>query len=333
MQRAEYTEVVHNQPQTLRTSIAAARESLAAAELPPWRAGQLLATIGMGASTCASDFLVHEARLRGRTVLNWPASEWPAAPTAAELFVAVSESGRSPEPIEALRHCSGHRVAVTNVPGSPICEVVETVVSLGNVVDAGVYVSGYTGTVAALALLGEALGLDGVADGVDAVPDLVAEQLPRIEAAVDDYLASTFSGGVPAAIDCVGAGSSIAAAGETALMLREASKLPGSVFQTDQYLHGPAEVAASNRLVVVFGGGRAGDLVGRLQADGLPVLAVARGAAGGISLPEAGPVGTAILEIVVGQALVGRLATLGGFVPGVFRFEFGGTKLPEAASA
>jgi fructoselysine-6-P-deglycase FrlB-like protein len=329
MQRAEFWDVVRHQPETLRASIAAARTSLAASTLPQWEPGQVLATVAMGASTFAAEVLVHEARLRGRTVLNWPASEWPQVSPAADLFVAVSESGRSPEPIEALRRCEGHRIAITNVPGSPICEVVETVVSLGDVTDAGVYVSGYTGTLAALALLGEALGLDGIADGLDAVPDLVAEQLPVIEAAVDAYLASHWADALPEAIDCVGAGSSIAAAGETALMFREASKLPGSVFQTDQYLHGPAEVAAPNRLVVVFGGGRAGDLVATLRESGLPVLQIGTGT-GDIALPETGPAGTAILEVLVGQVLSGRLAARGGFTPGVFRFEFSGTKLPEA---
>lgn len=329
MQRADYWGVVRNQPESLRTAIAAARESLAGAELPHWD-GQVLATIGMGASTFAAELLVHEARRRGRTVLNWPASEWPDDQGAAELFVAVSESGRSPEPIEALRRCAGHRVAITNVPGSPICEVAETVVSLGDVTDARVYVSGYTGTLAALALLGDALGLDGLADGLDAVPGLVAEQLPLIEAAVDAYLAAGFAAVVPDAVDCVGAGSSLAAAGETALMLREASKLPGSVFQTDQYLHGPAEIAAPNRLVMVFGGGRAGDLVTKLRSAGLPVLQVGSADGADIALPEAGPAGTAILEILVGQVLAGRLAVRGGFTPGEFRFEFTGTKLPEA---
>lgn len=329
MQRTEFWDVVRNQPETLRVSIAAARASVAASAIPTWEPGRPLATIAMGASTFAAELLVHEARRHGRTVVNWPAAEWPDAPVAAGLFVAISESGRSPEPIEALRRCEGHRLAITNVPGSPICAVAETVVSLGDVNDAGVYVSGYTGTLAALAVVGEALGLEGTADGLDDVPDLVAEQLPLIEAAVDAYLASHWADTLPEAIDCVGAGASLAAAGETALMFREASKLPGSVFQTDQYLHGPAEVAAANRLVVVFGRGRAGDLVGKLQEAGLPVLHICTGA-GDIALPETGPAGTAILEVLVGQVLSGRLAARGGFTPGVFRFEFGGTKLPEA---
>jgi fructoselysine-6-P-deglycase FrlB-like protein len=330
MQRAEYWTVVRNQPETLRQAIAAARQSLDRAALPHWENRQLLAVIGMGASTFAADFLVHEARQRGRTVLNWPAAEWPDDQGTATLFVAISESGRSPEPIEALRRCTGLRIAITNVPGSPICQVADSVVSLGDITDAGVYVSGYTGTLVALALLGEALGLDGLANGLDAVPDLVEAQLPTIEAAVDAYLAASFPDAVPDAVDCVGAGSSLAAAGETALMLREASKLPGAVFQTDQYLHGPAEAAASNRLTTVFGGGRAGDLVATLRSVGTPVLRVASAPDAEVALPGAGPVGTAVLEAVVGQVLAGRLAVRGGFTPGEFRFEFVGTKLPEA---
>jgi glucosamine--fructose-6-phosphate aminotransferase (isomerizing) len=330
MQRAEYWGIVRNQPGTLRTAIAAVHESLAGADLPRWERGRVLATIGMGASTFASDFLVHEARLRGRTVVNWPAAEWPDVPVPADLFVAVSESGRSPETIEALRRCEGNRIAITNVPGSPICEVAETVVDLGDIADAGVYVSGYTATLAALALLGEALGLDGLAAGLGEVPDLVARTLPGIEVAIDAYLAENFAEAVPSAVDCVGTGGSLAAAGETALMLREASKLPGSVFQTDQYLHGPAEAAAPSRLVVTFGGGRVDDLVARLRPEGLAVLQVGPSADAGVPLPEAGPVATAILEGIVGQVLAGRLAVRGGFTPGEFRFEFAGTKLPEA---
>lgn len=330
MQKADYWGVVRNQPETLRTAIAAVRESLAAATLPRWQRAGVLAAIAMGASTFAADFLVHEARLRGRTVVNWPAAEWPGVPVPAEAFVAVSESGRSPEPIEALRRCAGNRIAITNVPGSPICEVAETVIDLGNIADAGVYVSGYTATIAALALLGEALGLDGLAAGLDDAPALVARELSGIEAAVDHYLAENFVAAVPSAVDCVGTGGSLAAAGETALMLREASKLPGSVFQTDQYLHGPAEAAAPDRLVVTFGGGRAGDLATTLRPEGLPVLQVGPGADAGVPLPDGGPAATAILEAVVGQVLAGRLAVRGGHTLGEFRFEFSGTKLPES---
>lgn len=332
MERADYWATVRRQDVTLAETAAAVRAALAGAQLPSWGAGELLDVVAMGASTMAAEFLVHEARRRNRVVLNWSAADWRELPSLpGALAIGISESGRSPETIDALARFRGHRIVVTNVAGSPVTEVADTVVPLGGVADAGVYVSGYTSTLAALALIGEALGLDCLAAGVDDVPALVRGWLPVAVAGVDGFLAAHYATASPASVECVGAGASFASAAETALLMREAGRTPSAAFQTDQYLHGPAEAVPGGFCGVVFGDGRADELVGVMVESGLPVLHVSTSpvsGANGLALPEASPLATSVLEVVVGQVLAGRLGDRGGHELGTFRHQFAGTKLP-----
>ncbi len=331
MDRADYWTTVQRQDESLAVTIATARAALAAAELPQWLPGEPLAVVAMGASTVAAEFLVHEARSRGRVVLNWSAADWREAPALLPtLAIGISESGRSPETIDALESC-GHRIVVTNVGGSPVTEVADTVVPLGEVADAGVYVSGYTSTLAALAVIGERLGLAGLADGLDTAPALMRSWLPVATAGVDEFLAAHCPEGSVAMLDCVGAGRSFAAAAETALLLREAGRTPSASFPTDQYLHGPAESMPGDFCAVVFGNGRADELVTRMVEIGLPVLHVSpRPVTGatGVAMPSTTPVVASILEVVVGQVLAGRLGDRRGHEIGTFRHDFADTKLP-----
>jgi len=332
MDRADYWATVRRQDESLAHTITAARAALGAGELPTWQPGEPLAVVAMGASTMAAEFLVHEARRCGRVVLNWSAADWREAPgSLPSLAIGISESGRSPETIDALDHCPGHRIVVTNVAGSPVTVVADTVVPLGEVADAGVYVSGYTSTLAALALIGERLGLAGIAAGLDDAPALVRSWLPIATSAVDEFLAAHCPEGSVAMLDCVGSGTSFAAAAETALLLREAGRTPSAFFPTDQYLHGPAESMPGDFCAVVFGNGRADELVARMVEVGLPVLHVApRPVAGaiGVTVSSASPIVSSILEVVVGQVLAGRLGDRRGHDIGTFRHDFAGTKVP-----
>lgn len=336
MGRTEYWTAVEQQPDTLRRTIDAVRTALADADLPVWEPGELLGVIAMGASTTAAELLVHEARLRGRVALNWPAADWQPVPSAlAAIAIGISESGRSPETIGGLARCGGHRFAITNHPEAPVAERAETVVPLGGIADAGVYVTGYTSTLAALGLVGEALGLAGLAQGLDDAPALVRDWLPEVLDGVDRFLDARYPEALPAAVDCVGAGASYAAAGETALLLREAARTPSAGHQTDQYLHGPAEALPGDLAAIVFGGDRADELVARMVTLGTPVIHVsAAPVAGtlGLRTPAASPVVTGVLEVVVGQVLAGRLGDRRGHELGTFQHEFAGTKLPESAS-
>ncbi|RMB60213.1 SIS domain-containing protein [Tessaracoccus antarcticus] len=337
MDRADYWNTLRDQPQSLAGTTTAVKQALAGAALPPWRAGEVLAVFAMGASTWAAEFLVHEARRRDRVVLNWPAADWRGLSfSPAALAIGISESGRSPETIEALARCAGHRIVITNVAGSPVVAVADTVVPLGSVSDAGVYVSGYTSTLVALALVGESLGLAGLADELESAPRRVGEWVPSVMAAVDGLLSRHYATTSPGSVECVGAGSSFASAGETALLVREAGRLPSACFQTDQYLHGPAEALPGASCCVVFGGGRAVELVQVMVGDGVPVLHISTAPVPGsigITLPVASPLVTSILEVIVGQVLAGRLGDRRGHEIGTFHHSFAGTKLPTNPSA
>lgn len=337
MDRADYWDTVRHQDHSLAETTTAVTRALAGATLPHWREGEVLAVFAMGASTWAAEFLVHEARRRDRVVLNWQAADWRGLSfSPATLAIGISESGRSPETIEALARCGGHRIVVTNVADSPVVAVADTVVPLGHVPDAGVYVSGYTSTLAALALIGEGLGLDGLADELDTVPALVQAWVPGVIAAVDGFLSRHYAHSLPGSVECVGAGASFSSAGETALLVREAGRLPSACFQTDQYLHGPAEALPGGPCSVVFGGGRANELVQMMVGAGSPVLHVSIApvtGSVGVELPAASPLVTSILEVMVGQALAGRLGDRSGHEIGTFRHKFAGTKLPANSPA
>ena len=108
MLKAEYWAVVRNQPETLRTSIAAARASLAASALPTWEAGQVLATIGMGASTFAAIAKSFSVRPPAEWVVNatttfphptrrsgWWSSASATAPTRLAKARAALKSGKA----------------------------------------------------------------------------------------------------------------------------------------------------------------------------------------------------------------------------------------------
>jgi glucosamine--fructose-6-phosphate aminotransferase (isomerizing) len=332
MDRADYWATIRRQDESLAETMEAARAVLDAGELPTWQPGEPLAVVAMGASTMAAEFLVHEARRRDRVVLNWSAADWREIPELLpSLVIGISESGRSPETIDALGRCRGHRIVVTNIAGSPATDVADTVVPLGGVADAGVYVSGYTSTLVALALIGERLGLEGAADGLDDAPALMRSWLPIATAGVEEFLARRRPDGAATMLDCVGAGSSFAAAAETALLLREAGRTPSASFPTDQYLHGPAESMPGDVWGVVYGNGRADELVARMVEVGLPVLHVSPhpvAGAIGVTMPATSPVVASILEVVVGQVLAGRLGDRWGHEMGTFRHDFAGTKLP-----
>lgn len=333
MERADYWATVRNQDRSLARTTTDVRRVLGGTVLPPWGDGKMLAVLAMGASTWAAEFLVHESRLRGRAVLNWSAADW-REPTSspASLAIGISESGRSPETIEALGRCGGHRIVITNVPDSPAAAMADTVVPLGGISDAGVYVAGYTSTLAALALIGERLGLTGLADERDSLPELVREWVPAVVDLVDGFLSQHYSGTLPGLVECVGGGASLSSAGETALLVREAARLPSACFQTDQYLHGPAEGLPRAGCAIVFGGGRADALVQVMTGEGVPVLHVSTAPVAGsaeVEVPAASPLATSVLEVIVGQVLAGRLGDRGGHEIGTFRHRFAGTKLPD----
>lgn len=335
--RIPYLDAMAAQPEQLVHVLASLSASLDAADLPPWTEGSTLGVVAMGASRNSGHALVAALAQHGVRAVNTPASELLLGGPGfqpADYYLVVSESGRSPEPLEAAARLGGpKRVGITNFPHAQIADCVDAVIDLGEVPDSGVYTVGYTGTLLAYALLLGRLGLVPLTD-LDHVPALVGDTMAQ-HAGVAERAAAMLVGAD--AIDVVGQGTSFAAATELALMLREGIRKPAAAFETFEYLHGPMECLTPAAAVVLFGDGRETTLPDRLVAVGVPVVLIttaeslpAEGTSGLEVIhiaPQADPLVRAVVEIVVAQLLLAAAAKQSGILIDEFVFENLGTKL------
>ena len=272
--REPFSTAVWKQPETLEHAVRHITASVDAARIAPWKAGETVAVIAMGASTHSAHALVAALAERGVRSANLTASDLldsPAGFEPGDHYVVVSESGRSPEPIEAARRLApGRRIAVTNYPEAQIAEVADQVVGYGGIPDSPVYTAGYLATLVSYGALIRAAGLPEAIDE-GAVPQQVGAALERYRAAAAD--AAALFDGVRSA-DLVGRGYSYTSAAQGALVFREALRLPTAPYETFQYLHGPMEAAGQGTGLVVFGDGRELDIVRDQAEAGVKVLVV-----------------------------------------------------------
>lgn len=89
---------------------------------------------GLGASATVSADLQQKLSRIGRTTLEWsdPHSAWTAAASLGEgcVAIAITYSGATPETVDYLalaRESGAATIAVTNAPGSPVCEWADVV--------------------------------------------------------------------------------------------------------------------------------------------------------------------------------------------------------------
>src|SRR5665647_2897843 len=208
------------QPDVLARSAKSVRDALS--DLPLPRPGDVIALVGIGASehAAASGALVW--RDQGLRAFAVPASQMQKmAMPAADLYVGLSESGRSAETVAALGQLSGtRRVGLTNFVDSPLAAVVEDTLYLDSGPDSPVYTTGYTATLQALGLLGD--HWSGQATDWSQLPEMAAVVLADA-ALVVATLAAVLAGA--RIVDVVSSGASITTAGEGALMLRESERL------------------------------------------------------------------------------------------------------------
>lgn len=273
--RVPFSTAVWDQPQTLEVAARELASSIAAADIAPWRPGETVAVISMGASSHSANGLVAALAAQGVRGVNITASDLYGAAEGYEPgdhYILVSESGRSPEPIEVARRLApGRRIAVTNFAASQIAEVSDTVVSYGGIPDSPVYTAGYNATLMAYSALLRAAGLPGESIDEAAVPALVREALERFGAQAES-LAAFFDG--VGSVDLVGMGYSYTSAAQGALVFREALRLPTAPYETYQYLHGPMECAKPGTGLVLFGDGRGLGMVAAQAEAGVKTLVV-----------------------------------------------------------
>lgn len=325
----DFWEALAKQPSALMRSQQAVQAQLERLDRSRWPNGRTGRTIvvGLGASyhaaTCAEAAFVDAGEvLEVRTPAQLGR---PRPPEPGDLVVVVSQSGRSVETLEALRHADPAPVLLLTADrGSPAARAAGTCIDLGVPDDCEVRVVGFSASVVALWLLaawrdGHAVDTPPVGSTLGALDEATAafgrRSAERLQAA--------------STVDVVASERFVGVAGEGALLLREGARLPSAAYETHQYLHGPLEAAGPGCGVVLVGGARERELAGDLGADGVPVALVdtTAGLTGGSGVDDVPLLGLAGLDDLAGtlvataalQHLTGAFAAERGLKPGEFR--------------
>ena len=320
---------VDAQPDVLARSAKAVQDALPNLASPD--DGAVIALVGIGASehvarSAAPVWRDHELR-----AFAVSASELLGdTPALADVYVGMSESGRSAETVAALKKVTARRVGVTNFAASPITEVVDELLLMESGPDSPVYTTGYTATLQALGLLGEHWA--GKDSDWSSLPELASEVLAAAKPVIGSVL-DHFDGA--RLIDVIGSGSSNATAGEGALLLREAARAHTAAHETYNYLHGPMEPLDSESACIVVGDEREIRLARDVSALGCHTLLVTSRSdvistkkLTVVRLPEApSALGQTVLQILPIQLLGWSLANRRGLRVDGFRYEQDDIKL------
>jgi fructoselysine-6-P-deglycase FrlB-like protein len=331
-ERIGYRSAVARQPESLAFGLKAAAEALDSADIGAFQ-GKSVGFAGIGASYQAAMVGADYLRLLGiRSFAYCPTDLYQAIDSAAEAFVALSASGQSREisDVMALREHLP-RIAICRSAENPLATLVGGVIPSGSGADNGASSTGYTGMLLAIGLLCDRIA-GRSSDWAQEVPAAVAELL---SSAVDVASAAAAALKGCNSIDLVGAGAGFATAGEGAMLIREAVRIPAAGWDTLNYLHGPMESQDSSTGVICFGAAREVKIAEDMAGFGCPsVLITSRtDIASGpalkiISTPQLGnPVADAIAQIVALQMIVGDMQDAAGLTDITFRYRQTDTKL------
>ncbi|MDR2895567.1 MAG: hypothetical protein LBV30_02790 [Propionibacteriaceae bacterium] len=308
-------------------------------DLTPWREHPETGVnfTGMGASYAALAVPVRLLIAHDIPAMRLLASDVPdfAGSLHAGLMVAVSQSGRSTETIEAMSALTVPRVAVVNQSGGPLAGVCDAAISLGDEPDSYASTVGFTGTVIALSAIARAiLHQDPVGEWAD-IEDLTRSWQAGLTEPIRQLVAE--AAGVVSA-DLVAAGCSRASTEEGALLLREVARIPSAAAVTRNYLHGSME-SAGDTLHVICGDGRELELANALAGAGHPTLlltSIARASRGRLTvltLPETTAPVRVVLETLVMQRLAAAFAQQRGIDIEEFVFANPDTKTSDALAS
>jgi fructoselysine-6-P-deglycase FrlB-like protein len=201
-------------------------------------AGARIAAVGCGTSLYVGQAYaaLRESLGRGETDA-FPASEAPRD-RPYDAVVAISRSGTTTEVGDYLRAVGRlRRVAVVGVPGTPIAESADTVVSLEFADERSVVQTRFA--TSALALLRASLGED------------LGPVVTQGEAALDAEL--PIDPGEFSHYVFLGQGWGVGMANEAALKLREAAQAWTESYPAREFRHGPISVAGSDSVVWAIG--------------------------------------------------------------------------------
>jgi glucosamine--fructose-6-phosphate aminotransferase (isomerizing) len=326
----EFRTAVYSQPENLRAAREAFADAVSEIDLRALTEGTIVFS-GIGASAHALIPAVLALRAAERRAFAISPGELRdgRAASLGDAFVLVSQSGASAETVQALAHLDGAPVVAISAHGeSPLAEAAGAWLPLGPLEDTRVATLSYTATLQALGMLCDALL--GTASGWGDLPDVASDVLESTAIPVQQ-IAESFASVV--AIDAVGGGAAQAAAGEAALLAREALRLPASGMETREYLHGPLEAVEDGFGCVVVGREREVELAAELASFGASVALITdQGVAAAsdlrtIEIPHVANLAAPILQILPVQLLVDDIARLRGVEIGTLRRDQPDTKV------
>jgi fructoselysine-6-P-deglycase FrlB-like protein len=333
---SDWLEAVHKQPANLTAAAEAFGDAVGEVDLETLSQGTIVFA-GIGASAHAVIPAVLALRAAGRRAFALQATELVGRVgrdprELADAFVLVSQSGASTETVAALERIGGMPMVAISARGdSPLAQASHAWLPLGPEPDTPVATLSYTSTLQALGMLCDALL--GETGPVWAELPSLAEQVLKSSAAMAGELAARFAEVI--ALEAVGGGPGLASARETALLAREALRLPATGMETREYLHGPLEAVAAGFGAVVFGRERERSLAESMASFGAQVLLVGdrTGDVTGVTdlagapLPEVSPTAAPILQILPVQLLIDAVANRRGLTIGELRRHQDDTKV------
>jgi glutamine---fructose-6-phosphate transaminase (isomerizing) len=326
-----YLEDILDQPANLARSHETFAQALQSANLSAFVGSHSLVLTGMGSSYFATIPAAHALRAAGRPTFALSATELlePGGNLLGTAYVGISQSGKSAETVEGFSRVSASRLSLTNDGSGPLADLADVALPLGSAQDTAIATLTYTATLSATAALADSLGAP-LAFGWNRLPTLVSETLEESAPAADE--AAELFGDMDV-LDCVARGSTLASAAESALLLREAVRLPAAYMDTLQYLHGPIEVAEHGRGCIVFGSDREVRLAEDLASYGMTVLLITGASAKParnllvIHMPAMPDALAPVVQILPVQLLTHRMAQDRGLSADGFRHEQDDTKL------
>jgi fructoselysine-6-P-deglycase FrlB-like protein len=292
--------------------------------------------VGIGASLAAAAAPVWALRSRGIDALRLGAGDLPLPyPASDHPIIGISQSGRSSETLAVLESVDDRlRYAVVNNRPSPIADVVERTISLGNIPDSYASTIGYTATVTALGMIADVWNGGELDEAWSRLPGLFGWTQDSMGVQVQE-LAATFAGVTTA--DFVGAGPAVGSAEAGALLFREVARLPSSAMSTRQYLHGSME-SAGHGVHVVFGDTRELEVAHTLSQAGHRVILITgepveqTATLQVVALPKVSAAPRAVLEALVLQMLVEQVAHQAGIDIEEFVFHNSDTKVSDGSA-
>lgn len=266
-----FAQGVAQQGKALAQTLARTQAWIATLDLEAMRRDTLLFA-GIGASYAILAAPVNELRAAGIRAFRSNGDDMPpGTPPLADWYIGVSQSGRSPEVVRMLQQQRPERrLCVVNQADSPLERISARPLWLGTLIDSSMSSVALMATSVSLGLFTDALTGRDTQAGWQRLREQLTALRPAADAVIARFAARLAGVGC---IDLVGGASSLSAAEQGALLLREGPKAAAMGMGTRHYLHGMTD-AVGNTAHVVIGGEREVLLAKQMAEFKVPVLLI-----------------------------------------------------------